>query len=97
MASQATIPAHPAVLENGIIKSLMPKSDLSEFPNKDLVQPEQVVFTAADGMQIHGQLFSPPKVKKGEKYPAVIFLHGGSRRQMLLGFHHSGSLVSTIN
>ncbi len=97
LASQATIPAHPAVLENGIIKSLMPKSDLSEFPNKDLVQPEQVVFTAADGMQIHGQLFSPPKVKKGEKYPAVIFLHGGSRRQMLLGFHHSGSLVSTIN
>lgn len=90
LASGPTTPAYPAILENRIIKSLEPKSDLSEFPEDNLVKPEQVIFTAADGMQIHGQLFLPSSMKKGEKYPAVLFLHGGSRRQMLLGFHHRG-------
>jgi hypothetical protein len=26
--------------------------------------------------------------KAGEKHPAAIFFHGGSRRQMLLGFNY---------
>lgn len=95
LASGPTTPAYPAILENRIIKSLEPKSDLSEFPEDNLVKPEQVIFTAADGMQIHGQLFLPSSMKKGEKYPAVLFLHGGSRRQMLLGFHHRGYYHNT--
>jgi dipeptidyl aminopeptidase/acylaminoacyl peptidase len=41
-------------------------------------------------MAIHGQLFLPPGATPGTKHPAVIFFHGGSRRQMLLGFHHRG-------
>lgn len=90
LASGPTTPAYPALLEKGIIKSLKPTSDLSEFPGNGLVKPEQVIFSAADGIQIHGQLFLPSKMKKGEKYPAVLFFHGGSRRQMLLGFHHRG-------
>jgi dipeptidyl aminopeptidase/acylaminoacyl peptidase len=90
LASGPTTPAYPAVLEKGKIKSLKPESDLSEFPVDRLVKPEQVIFSSVDGMQIHGQLFLPSDMKKGEKYPAVLFLHGGSRRQMLLGFHHRG-------
>jgi len=63
----------------------------SDFPNNNqLVEPEQVIFSAADGMQIHGQLFKPKNLEKNKKYSAVIFFHGGSRRQMLLGFHHRG-------
>src|SRR5207248_5013752 len=31
----------------------------------------------------------PIYYKTNEKHPALIFLHGGSRRQMLLGFHYS--------
>jgi hypothetical protein len=27
-------------------------------------------------------------LRSGEKRPAVIFFHGGSRRQMLLGWHY---------
>ena len=38
-------------------------------------------------MQIHGQLFLPPNAAAG-RHPAVIFFHGGSRRQMLLGWHY---------
>jgi dipeptidyl aminopeptidase/acylaminoacyl peptidase len=61
-----------------------------DFPSDRLVRPEQVVFAAADGWQIHGQLFVPRDRNRGETAPAVIFMHGGSRRQMLLGWHNRG-------
>jgi dipeptidyl aminopeptidase/acylaminoacyl peptidase len=53
-----------------------------------LVVPEAVTFTAVDGMTIRGQLFVPRDVKSGERRPAVLFFHGGSRRQMLLSWHY---------
>ena len=59
----------------------------SDFPVNGLIEPQAVTITAADGMQIHAQLFLP-KIPNGEKRPAAIFFHGGSRRQMLLGFHY---------
>jgi dipeptidyl aminopeptidase/acylaminoacyl peptidase len=46
-----------------------------------------VVFSAADGLPIHGQLFLPPN-KPVKPAPAMVFFHGGSRRQMLLGWHY---------
>src|SRR5205814_8894338 len=39
---------------------------------------------------IHGQLFLPANHQAGGPHPAVIFFHGGSRRQMLLGWHYMG-------
>ena len=88
LASSGVQPAHAYYLSDNKLK---PLSDLPEsYPTKDMVEPEQVVFSAADGMQIHGQLFKPKDLKEGDKRPAVLFFHGGSRRQMLLGFHHRG-------
>ncbi len=49
-----------------------------------MTTPRRVTFKAADGLTIHGQLFEPP-VRAG-KHPALIFVHGGPPRQMLLGF-----------
>jgi dipeptidyl aminopeptidase/acylaminoacyl peptidase len=60
----------------------------NEFPADSLVEPQQVIFHAADGLEIHGQLFVPRNAKPGEKHPALVFTHGGSMRQMLLGFHY---------
>jgi dipeptidyl aminopeptidase/acylaminoacyl peptidase len=65
---------------------MAPESIPADFPRNEMVEPQQVVFPASDGMQIHGQLFLP-KNNTG-KHPAVIFFHGGSRRQMLLGWHY---------
>jgi len=59
-----------------------------DFPAQQLVIPEQVVFRSTDGMEIHGQLFLPKNMKPGEKHPGVLFFHGGSMRQMLLGWHY---------
>ena len=60
------------------------------YPGGDLVEPRQVVFEAPDGWKIHGQLFVPGNLRRGQKAPAIIFMHGGSRRQMMLGWHNRG-------
>src|SRR6266849_4771715 len=53
-----------------------------------LVAPQQVIFHAEDGLEIHGQLFLPKGSKPTEKKPALVFMHGGPIRQMLLGWHY---------
>ena len=59
----------------------------ADFPTISLVVPRKVVFKSSDGMTIHGQLFE--KAGAPGKKPAVIFVHGGPPRQMLLGWHYS--------
>ncbi len=57
----------------------------SDFPSSQLVTPREVSFHAADGWLIHGQLFLP---RGGGKHAAVVFVHGGPPRQMLLTWHY---------
>jgi dipeptidyl aminopeptidase/acylaminoacyl peptidase len=86
LGSSATSPAMPyRVTSSGrelIVKNALP----AEFPEKQLVTPKQVVFKSEDGLEIHGQLFTPKDQK--QRGPALIFTHGGPIRQMLLGFHY---------
>ena len=58
------------------------------FPGDRLVTPQAISLSATDGMKISGQLFLPPGLKAGDRRPALLFTHGGSRRQMLLGWHY---------
>jgi dipeptidyl aminopeptidase/acylaminoacyl peptidase len=67
---------------------LAPQTVPSSFPESALVVPQPVVFSAADGMRIHAQLFLPPGAASHERRPAVVFFHGGSQRQMVLGWHY---------
>jgi dipeptidyl aminopeptidase/acylaminoacyl peptidase len=84
--SDAKKPARAAALVSGKMVDLAPESMPSDFPAPALTDPQLVVFPAADGMPIHGQIFLPQDGKA--KHPAVVFFHGGSRRQMLLGWHY---------
>jgi dipeptidyl aminopeptidase/acylaminoacyl peptidase len=82
-------PPHPEILlPAGRPRELAPGAVPADFPETALVDPLPVLFPAADGPTIHGQLFLPRGLKPGERRPAVIFFHGGSRRQMLLGWHY---------
>ena len=54
------------------------------FPTDAHVKPDIVLTKAADGMEIHNQLFLPKDLKPGERRPAIVFVHGGPPRQMLL-------------
>ena len=87
IASDGRTPAHAEVIAGGerrpLVDGFMPES----FPFESLVEPEQVTFRSEDGVLIHGQLFLPPNAGEGRR-PAALFFHGGSRRQMLLGWHY---------
>jgi dipeptidyl aminopeptidase/acylaminoacyl peptidase len=78
-----------AALQSGVgpARDLVPDSIPSDFPESALVEPQPVMLSAADGMPIHGQLFLPSGTVPGKR-PALVFFHGGSRRQMLLGWHY---------
>jgi len=87
--SDARNPARAGIkIGSAEVRELAPDSIPSDFPAASLVSPQQVIFAGADGLQIHGQLLLPPNSSSVEKHPAVIFFHGGSRRQMLLGWHY---------
>jgi dipeptidyl aminopeptidase/acylaminoacyl peptidase len=89
-ASDARVPAMPFVmpLSGGERKMIAAQALPKDFPSSQMVVPEQVLFKAADGLEIHGQLFLPAAAKSGRRLPAVIFMHGGPMRQMLLGWHY---------
>lgn len=88
--SDAQNPARPCIIQaDGKMKDLAPEMIPGDFPSSQLVQPQAVMLTAKDGMKIPAQLFLPKNHTSGDKHPAAIFFHGGSRRQMLLGFNYS--------
>jgi dipeptidyl aminopeptidase/acylaminoacyl peptidase len=75
-----------AFVDGSNMKPLAPQALPRDFPSARLVVPEQVIFKAADGTEVHCQLFKPPS--GSGKLPALVFMHGGPMRQMLLGWHY---------
>ena len=83
-------------LSGGAPRVLSPELIPATFPTAALVIPKPVVFRAADGTEIHGQLFeragsdarAQTRMQNGTKKPGIIFVHGGPPRQMLLGWHY---------
>jgi dipeptidyl aminopeptidase/acylaminoacyl peptidase len=89
LRSDVKVPGRPAlVVGTAAPRDIAPELIPASFPSSALVTPQQVIFPSGDGMLLHGQLFLPPGGAKGERHPAVVFFHGGSRRQMLLGWHY---------
>jgi len=90
--STARQPAQPALLhlETGSRKIIAKETIPSRFPTGKMIIPEQVIITAPDGIEIHCQLFMPKDAQPGDKRSAVIFMHGGPIRQMVLGWHYRG-------
>ena len=76
---------------DGTVVRVAAETHPADFPApSSLVTPEAVTFTAGDGMTVHGQLFLPAKKSPSERLPAVLFMHGGPNRQMMLGWHNRG-------
>ncbi len=80
----ATTSASSGTSPRRVIFPILP----AEFPAAAQVAPTAVVLKADDGVEFHNQLFLPKDLKPGEKRPAIVFVHGGPIRQMLLGYHY---------
>lgn len=80
--------ALPAVMpvNGGAARTIAADHLPADFPQSKLITPQPVRFTAADGVDLHGQLFKT--AAGGDRRPALVYVHGGPQRQMLLGFHY---------
>ncbi len=86
LGSSATVPAMPFHLGTKGREMIARQALPADFPSSQLVTPKQVIFKSEDGLEIHGQLFTP--AGRSRPGPALIFTHGGPVRQMMLGFHY---------
>jgi len=59
----------------------------ADFPAARLVTPRKIILKAPDGVSVHAQLFTSGANRAPR--PAIIYIHGGPMRQMLLGWHYS--------
>lgn len=96
IATDVHRPATPMLLTPGKVGKA---NALAPFPGgasappaatRSYVTPEAVTFRSADGLEVHGQIFRPAGARPGQRHPALVFLHGGPRRQMLLGYFPAG-------
>jgi dipeptidyl aminopeptidase/acylaminoacyl peptidase len=85
--SDARTPVRPVQLDAVLgMHDIAPQSVPADFPSAHLVEPQTIVFPAADGLSIHGELFVPSHPALSRR-PALLFFHGGPYRQMLPAFH----------
>jgi dipeptidyl aminopeptidase/acylaminoacyl peptidase len=86
LQSDGNQPLHPVALSaGGQWRRLAPDAIPSSFPSSKLVMPQAVTFRAKDGQETHAQLFLPRETTS-KPHAAILFFHGGPKRQMLLGF-----------
>ncbi len=88
VGATAQRPPLPCIMpaNGGEIKILAAERLPATYPSADLVIPKQVVFKSPDGMTVHCQLFEKPGGLA--KKPAIVYVHGGPPRQMLLGWNY---------
>jgi dipeptidyl aminopeptidase/acylaminoacyl peptidase len=77
---------HVRALDGGAPRALQADLLAPDFPASRLVLPQHVVVTASDGTPVHCQLFRSQEGPR--RRPAVVFVHGGPPRQMLLGWNY---------
>jgi dipeptidyl aminopeptidase/acylaminoacyl peptidase len=90
IGATAQRPPLPAVVaaNGGSIRWIGQERIPADFPTAKLVIPRKVVYKAPDGVEVHAQLFDArPSVSVPR--PAIVYVHGGPPRQMLLGWHYS--------
>ncbi len=78
--------SRPAILADSNIQLIGDRA--ITFENHKV--PEVIEITATDGASFYGTLLYPDNYDENRTYPVAIFLHGGSRRQMLQTYHYSG-------
>src|SRR5690349_19953752 len=88
LRSDAARPLRPAFRRGSeAVRDIAPDAIPPDFARAAMIDPQQVIFPSGDGLELHGQAFLPKTSSAGRK-PGLILFHGGSRRQMLLGWHY---------
>jgi dipeptidyl aminopeptidase/acylaminoacyl peptidase len=87
IGATAQRPPLPMVLDGRTPRWIAADRVPADFPATQLVTPTSVTYTASDGVRVYAQLFLPPGDRAARR-PAIVYVHGGPPRQMLLGWHY---------
>ena len=87
IGATAQRPPVPFVLDGSTRRYMGEDRVPADFPTAQLVTPRPVTYRAPDGVLVHAQLFEP-RAGGAARKPAVVYVHGGPPRQMLLGWHY---------
>ncbi len=75
----------PKVYQLKSTHSQLLATELFGTESRNFVKPEQVFITAEDGVRFSAQYYKPKQ--RNNNLPALVYIHGGPRRQMYLGWH----------
>ena len=87
IGATAQRPPLPMVLDGRTTKWIGTELIPRDYPTAQLVTPKTAIYKASDGMTVHAQLFEP--AAGTARKAAIVYVHGGPPRQMLLGWHYS--------
>ena len=89
LSASSTRPPLPTVMpmKGGMAKLIGEDRIPRDFPSAKMITPKQIIFKSPDGLNIHAEVFEQPG--STAKKPAIVYVHGGPPRQMLMGWHYS--------
>jgi len=67
-------------LETGRLRKLSGHNDAA-LAGLRLGAVRDIAFASADGTQVHGLMTLPPDYREGERYPTLLWIHGGPNMQ----------------
>ncbi len=74
-----------ALEESGALRQLTHQND-AWLKELDLATTTRTVFKSKDGTEVHGFLVTPPKAQPSQKFPTMLFNHGGPQSQLAAAF-----------
>lgn len=83
----STKPSELYIHKSGKLKKITGFND-ELIKNSKLQVPERFTFRASDDQEIEGWILRPANFKKGKKYPAILYIHGGPATTYGESFQH---------
>ena len=80
LVSNDRSPVEAYALEDGQLRRLSHHND-ALFAQLQLAAVEDIAFKSRDGTAVHGQLLKPPGYVAGQRYPTIVWIHGGPNGQ----------------
>jgi dipeptidyl aminopeptidase/acylaminoacyl peptidase len=80
LVSSDVAPTEVFALEAGKLRALS-AHNTALFSELGLGSVEDLTFKSRDGTQVHGQIVKPLNYTRGQRYPTILWIHGGPNGQ----------------
>ena len=80
IVSSDSTPPEVFALEAGKLRPLS-AHNAALFSELKLGEVQDLAFKSRDGTEVHGQIVKPPDYTRGQRYPTVVWIHGGPNGQ----------------